>query len=126
MQELISDIGAFLASVFWHWQAWAGGTGVGGAVVVGIAIFEHLTGSNMGKRMYISIIVCAFLFGAFFMAWRDEHRKSLDLKAQLKAKLDSPEFKLLDGTSVWWGPRDRDHRLMMIVAVAISNPQRPS
>jgi hypothetical protein len=80
MKNLLRDIGLFIRAVFWKWQNWAGGSGIGGAVVVFIGIWEHAIGQTMGSSLYISIIVGAFLFAAFFMAWRAENRKVRELE----------------------------------------------
>jgi hypothetical protein len=75
--------------------------------------------------MYLSIIIGAFLFGAFFMAWRDEHRKLLSLES----RLGTPEFRI-DGRSEWWGTAEPDipepsNFLPMIVQGAVVNPHGP-
>ena len=53
----------FLTAVFWRWQSWAGGSGLGGAVVVIVNIYERLTGQAISKQIYIAIFLVAFLRG---------------------------------------------------------------
>jgi hypothetical protein len=120
VHEFLSDFGAFLSAVFWRWQSWAGGGGLGGAVVVFIALYEHVTAQNVGKRMYLSIVVGTFLLGAFFIAWRDQHRALV----ALQNKLRTPEFEL-KGQSVWWGTR-ADKRFLVTVIGAMTNAHGPT
>lgn len=86
--EFITDIGSFLVAVFWRWQSWVGGSGVGGAIAVLISLWERMSGRAMDKRMYFSIVVGAFLFGAFFLAWQD---KAHEL-SKLQEKLRTPDL----------------------------------
>jgi hypothetical protein len=79
VEELLY-LARWLKSVFWRWQSWAGGTGVGGSVGVFISLWERVTHKTMDTQMYLSIVVGGFLFGAFFLAWRDEHIKRLNLE----------------------------------------------
>jgi hypothetical protein len=103
----MSDLLEFLAAVFWRWQGWAGGGGVGGAVVVIVGIYDRVSGDSLSKQMYIAIFLGAFLLGAFYLAWRDEHQKVSvaqasinDLHAQL-ADLKNPDFRIeIQGNSV--------------------------
>ena len=71
----MSDFWQFLVAVFWRWQSWLGGTGVGGAIVVLVGLYERLANQKMPKQVYIGIFIGAFLLSAFFLAWRDERKK---------------------------------------------------
>lgn len=119
---MISDVGQFLSSVFWRWQSWAGGGGVGGAVLVIIALWERWSGRSMDKRMYFSIIIGAFMLGAFFMAWRDQAMK---VRA-LEKRLNSPELQG-EISGVWIGPAPAAKNAMMVLSdLNITNPYGPS
>src|SRR6266849_6000734 len=72
----MAEVLQFLRSIFWRWQGWTGGSGVGGAVVVFITIWQQL-GHTISRGMYISIVVTGFLIGACFLAWRDQYRARL-------------------------------------------------
>jgi hypothetical protein len=120
MRELISDFSSFLSDVFWHWQSWAGGSGLGGAVIVIISLWERATGRAMGKNMYLSIVVGAFLFGAFFMAWRGVYCKLCELQKRLK----SPKFTGAIN-ALFWGS-DSNGNLVVVADCQILNPFGPS
>ena len=79
----LADLTHFLRAVFWRWQSWAGGSGVGGAVVVLIGLWERSFNRSITTPVYIAIIVGAFLVGAVFTAWRDQYRMVLELTARL-------------------------------------------
>ncbi len=84
MSDILGDLFAFLSAVFWRWQSWAGGSGAGGSVVVIVGLYERLTGHSLSKQMYAGIFIVAFLFAAFFVAWRDQYHQVRTLKAQLE------------------------------------------
>ncbi|HET9181530.1 MAG TPA: hypothetical protein VFP59_05305 [Candidatus Angelobacter sp.] len=79
----MQDFWEFLQAVFWHWQSWLGGTGFGGAVVVFVALWERFTSRVMRKRMYAAIFIASFLFGAFFLAWRDQYHAAREAQRHL-------------------------------------------
>lgn len=71
----MKEFGLFLKAVFWRWQSWAGGSGIGGAIVVLLAIWDRLIPQHpVSNRMYVAITIIGFLTGAFFLAWRDQYR----------------------------------------------------
>lgn len=67
-----SDLLAFLLSFLSHWQSYA----TGGAVTGLIGVIERLSGKQLSKQVYSMIFVVSFSLAAFFMAWRDEHRRA--------------------------------------------------
>jgi hypothetical protein len=81
---MLSDLWQFVVAVFWRWQSWAGGSGVGGAIVVFFAIYQQLSGNAVPKRLYVAVFIVGFLFCAFFLAWRDQR----DAAATMQKKLD--------------------------------------
>ena len=85
MNQLIY-FGRWLRAVFWRWQNWAGGAGVGGAGGVFINLWERITGKTMDKSLYLEVFLGLFLIGAFFLAWRDEHIKRLQAESPLEPK----------------------------------------
>jgi hypothetical protein len=88
----MSDFWQFILAVFWRWQGWLGGSGFGGAIVVLVSLYERLSGRAMSKRMYVTFFVIAFLFGAFFMAWRDQLHAAIE--ANKKLDEEKPKFVL--------------------------------
>ena len=130
--EFIYDLGRFLNAVFWHWQSWLGGSGFGGAIVVGVYVYQELTGRTMPKRMYVALFIVAFLFAAFFAAWRDQYhatseaeRKVTEMEQKFE-KLTTPiisgniqEVKLARG-----GPQGLDS--LMIMSVLVINTGAPT
>ena len=92
MIEFVYDLGRFLNAVFWHWQSWLGGSGFGGAIVVGVYVYQEITGRVMSKRMYIAIFMVAFLFAAFFAAWRDQYHATITAEQKYK-ELTTPIIK---------------------------------
>ncbi|HEY1949205.1 MAG TPA: hypothetical protein VGG97_19510 [Bryobacteraceae bacterium] len=119
MGDFFSDLATFISSVFWRWQSWAGGTGFGGAILVIIAVWERWTGKVMDRKLYLSIILGIFIFGAVFMAWRAAHAETV----ALQARLAKPEFNLrIDG---YWRGVDRHGRLIVLVNAMVSNPYGP-
>src|SRR5579862_7852104 len=100
MRSGFSDFWAFLVAVFWRWQAWAGGSGVGGAIVVAIAMYQQITGKVVPNRVYIAFTVVGFLFCAFFLAWRDQYHAAKEAKARLET-LSAPRLTLeIDGAGI--------------------------
>lgn len=120
MGDFLNDLREFLFDVFGHWQSWASGGGLGGAIVILIALYERISGKNMAKRLYLSIIIAAFFFAAFFMAWRDKTHQLSSLQDTLK----SPHFRI-DNFSAWWGS-DHHSRLIVIVSCLLENPSGPA
>jgi len=67
---------------------------MGGAVMVFIALWERAyPGRVMDKRMYFSVVVGAFLFGAFFLAWRDKQHAFVSVSKQLATAIDDKKPK---------------------------------
>lgn len=93
----MSDFWKFVVAVFWHWQSWAGGSGAGGAVVVFVAVYERLSGHNIGKRMYVSIFIVVFLIGSFFVAWRDQYHSAIEATQRFD-ELSKPQFEITNGS----------------------------
>lgn len=114
----MTDFLTWLGEVFGHWQNWLSGSGVGGAVLLLLYLWERLTGRVVGKRMYAAIVIVAFLFAAFFVSWRDQFREAQALRERLR----SPDLKLEFGMT-WWG--SRDGHLMFIASGLLSNPHGP-
>src|SRR5207249_3690466 len=125
---MVSEFWNFLVAVFWHWQSWAGGSGFGGAVVVLIGLYERLTGHVMGKRMYVTVVIVAFLFGAFFMAWRDQYHGRLTAEDSLtKLKKDSTPELVGEIRVIEIAPWPGDHsNSIVIVDASIKNLGAPS
>lgn len=122
---MISDLWRFISAVFWHWQSWAGGSGVGGAIVVLVGLYQVISGRVMPKRMYVAIFIIAFLFGAFFLAWRDQYHSALNAEAELKSKY----IPQLSGEIHWVAsapsPQDKNDSIVTIAA-EVSNTGAPS
>ncbi len=74
---ITTDFIAFLVAVFGRWQHWASGGGIGGAVLLLLYFYERMSGIAMPKRMYAALVIGAFLFAAFFTAWRDQYHTAL-------------------------------------------------
>jgi hypothetical protein len=135
----MDDLLKFLNDVFWHWQSWVGGSGLGGAVIVIISIYERLSGHNMSKRMYVTIFIAVFLFGAFYMAWRDQYHARLSAdqgKANAEQRfeeLTKPNFEVLF-TSVYIGELNlsdiqthtSSKSCVVLASVAVFNKGAPS
>src|SRR5262249_16934282 len=99
----MKEFGLFLKVVFWRWQSWAGGSGFGGAVVVFMALWDRLAPQHrISNRMYVAITIIGFLFGAVFLAWRDEHTK-LEQEKQKRGRPEvTAEFKAFGGVPRQW------------------------
>jgi len=68
MTSLSSDIWNCLIAVFSRWQRWLSGGGIGGAIVMGVYLYERIFHKEMSNRAYISVFIIAFLVVAFFSA----------------------------------------------------------
>lgn len=81
----MTDFLIWLGEVFGHWQNWLSGGGLGGAVLLLLYLWERLTGRTMNKQIYAAIAIAAFLFAAFFMAWRDQYHATQNANEKLAA-----------------------------------------
>jgi hypothetical protein len=70
-----SDLLAFSWAVLSHWQSYA----TGGVVTGAIGVTERLSGKQLPKKAYLLIFVVSFLLVAFFMSWRDEYTRANQL-----------------------------------------------
>lgn len=131
MADIAAEILQFLAVVFWRWQGWLGGGGLGGAVVVFVGIYERLIGHTLSKRMYVAIFIVAFLLGAFFLAWRDEQHAKLQLDRQVKSlqgtldSLSKPKF-IATIDDVRLGTNSLSRETVVFIFLSIRNEGAPS
>lgn len=72
MVRLFQDILQFLWAVLSHWQAYM----TGGMAMAAVFVYERLTSKTVSIRVVVGGII-AFLFVAFFLAWRDQYRAGL-------------------------------------------------
>jgi len=128
----MKDFLKFLKDVFWHWQSWAGGSGFGGAVVVAVNMYERLTGHTMAKRMYVTIFIIVFLFGAFYMAWLDQYRARIAAetgKAEVEKKIEELNTPKLSGRfeGIFGAPLgNQGEDCLLTILAAIQNVGAPS
>jgi hypothetical protein len=73
----------------------------------------------IGRRLYFSIVIGVFLFGAFFMAWRDQYQTALTLQRNVEA-LSKPEFVVERGDQISSCPPDSDY-MMTFLDVRVTN-----
>jgi hypothetical protein len=101
----MKEFALFLKAVFWRWQSWAGGSGIGGAIVVLMALWDKLVPQHaIANRTYVVVTIIGFLFGAFFLAWRDQYRAKIRSNAeieQLTWPTDRPKLSVS-----MWGQRE--------------------
>ena len=72
MKHILSEIFPFLESVFAHWQIWLSGGGLGGIVVLVLALTERLTKWSMSRRAHVGVFIVAFFVCACFLSWVDK------------------------------------------------------
>ena len=90
----------WIVTLFSHWQYWASGGGLGGAVLLILNLLQGLRGWKMNKLWQVVLFLVLFVIGASYMAWRDERKSVLDLQSTskgLQQKLDDltvPIFEL--------------------------------
>jgi len=85
----MSDFLKFLNAVFWQWQRMLAGAGIGGAVVVLLALYERLrrpTMPEISKMVYVLVFIGVFMFYAFFAAWKVQFHAAKDAIEKLAAK----------------------------------------
>jgi hypothetical protein len=88
MGNPIPDLILFLYTILCYWQ----GLISGGLVTAAVVLFERLTKYHLKKRAYVGLFVCGFLFVSCFLAWRDEHRRAMNLAfdtVRLKATIEA-------------------------------------
>jgi hypothetical protein len=119
--DFLADCWAFLGDVFSHWQSWLSGSGLVGAALILYAIWERVTGKPMDNRMYLSILIGLFLFGASFAAWWSRYREL----RELQEKLRSPEL-LGTLTFVATGAYSSEKQdVLIFVELSVRNPFGP-
>jgi hypothetical protein len=79
----MSEIWLWFSLLVNHWQNWASGGGLGGAVILIVYLLERLWGRTMNNLWYVLLFVVLFILGASFMVWKDEHRQVTNLTSQL-------------------------------------------
>jgi hypothetical protein len=122
----MSDLFVYLKEVFTHWQNWASGGGIGGAVLVVLLAIERIRRKTLlNTRTYVLIAIFAFAVAASYRAWRDQYHSVLREQEQLNA-LTVPH---LDGTigRISAGPRpDHKRDALLFLWVQVSNQGAPS
>ena len=76
MADFFMDIAKWIASIFFHWQAYVTG---GGATAI-LQVWERLSGRQLSRKTYAQLVFGAFLFVAVFLTWREEHRAASTLE----------------------------------------------
>jgi len=92
--EFMSEILQFIVSVLHHWQVLL----TGGIVIAALTIYERYKKKALRWQTYFRLIV-GFLIVAMFLAWRDEHQISQNLKttqASSEATLREKEKRIED------------------------------
>ncbi|HEY2234629.1 MAG TPA: hypothetical protein VGK01_14230 [Candidatus Angelobacter sp.] len=77
------DLLAFAEALWAHYRTILGG----GVVIILIGQYERYVGHGIGAELYW-ILILSLLVMAAFLAWRDEHRKAVDLE------YDPPEVEM--------------------------------
>lgn len=72
MGHIFSELFLFLGSVFSHWQIWLSGGGLGGFIVIAVALVEKLWGKSLSKRVHVYLFLVAFFLCACFLSWVDK------------------------------------------------------
>jgi hypothetical protein len=90
----MNEISLWLSLLFSNWSNAVCGGGVGVGIVAILIVTQLVWGWTMPKIWYILIFIVFFILGASFIAWRDEHRKSMDLFDQLAKEKDHSRPKL--------------------------------
>lgn len=58
--------------MFEHWQIWLSGGGLGGFLVIAVALVEKLSGRSLSKRAHVYLFLIAFFLCACFLSWVDK------------------------------------------------------
>ena len=69
MGHILAEVWPFIASVFSHWHVWLSGGGLGGVIVIGVALVERLSNKSLSKRAHIYLFLIAFFLCACFLSW---------------------------------------------------------
>ncbi|MDR3752030.1 MAG: hypothetical protein P4K94_11145 [Terracidiphilus sp.] len=99
MGHILSEIFPFLGSVFEHWQIWLSGGGIGGFVVIGVALVEKLWGKSLSKRAHIYMFIIAFFLCACFLSWVD---KDDALKSEHGGRISDNKNLQMQLNQCWW------------------------
>jgi hypothetical protein len=132
MGDFFSDLFRFIYTILSYWQAYA----TGGVIAMAVGLYERLTEKHLSKRVYAGLFVFTFLFAAFFLAWRDEHKAVENLKLeveQTKKALDSerqnnaPQLSAEIEEIIFGAPQDGNtSRAFVFILLTIRNTGSPS
>lgn len=80
MSRFLWEILEFMYAVISYWQAFV----TGGFVMAVLFVYERLSGYEL-PGTFIPWGVVMFFLVSFFLAWREEHRKVLDIQEKLRS-----------------------------------------
>lgn len=90
----------WIKAFFSHWQVWASGGGLGGAVLLIINLVQAATGWKMSAKWQLLILLVFFVIGASYMLWRDDQKGKIRLQSVisgLQRSLDDLTLSAITG-----------------------------
>ena len=89
----MDDFILWIQLLFSRWQYWVSGSGVGGLVIIILALGERFNVWAMPKKWYILIFIVLFMFSSSFMAWKDEHKQVVALTKKIADITNKKEIR---------------------------------